>query len=69
MANKIFAGIQLPLRPAFSADSAEIRLVEDVVADVTVVEPFFGGYAEDFLADLGFDMVDELPTKERVKHA
>lgn len=68
MATKLFADIQLPIKPMLAADAATIQIVEEAPVEV-MVEPFFGGYAEDFLADLGFDMVDELPAKERVKHA
>lgn len=68
MVTKLFADIHLPLKPLLAADAATIQVVEDAPVEA-VVEPFFGGYADDFLADLGFDMVDELPSKERVKHA
>lgn len=59
MKNSVFAGIKLPAQPALAADGAAIQLIEEAPVEV-VGEPFFGGYAEDFLADLGFDMIDEV---------
>lgn len=59
MKNHVFAAIKLPVQPAFAADEATIQLIEEAPVEV-VGEPFFGGYAEDFLADLGFDLVDEV---------
>jgi len=63
MYDKLFASMILPVQPEFAADGAVIRL-EDVVAEVAEVgagESFFGGYAEDFLADLGLDMLEQAP--------
>lgn len=62
MASKIFAGIQLPQGLIASADGALIQVIQEPMAE-EAVEPFFGGYAEDFLADLGFDMVDDVAEK------
>jgi len=69
MYDKLFARIALPVRPA-GVDGADLRLVGDEAEETVAGEtPFFGGYAEDLLADLGFDMVDaaegELPVKAR----
>jgi hypothetical protein len=52
----------LPVRPAMAADGADIR-IEEIVAEEIVGEAFFGGYAEDFLADLGLDIVEAMPEK------
>lgn len=60
MNDKLFASMVLPVRPDMAADGANIR-IEEIVADDLVGEAFFGGYAEDFLADLGFDAVDIAP--------
>ena len=62
MYDKLFASMILPVRPAMAADGADIR-IEEIVADEVVGEAFFGGYAEDFLADLGLDIVDAMPEK------
>ena len=64
MTNKtkhLFAGLQLPVLPAMAADGASIRVIQDPVAAMPGQMPFFGGYAEDMLADIGFDIVDEAP--------
>lgn len=57
MYDKLFASMILPVRPEFAADGASIR-VEEIVTENVVSEAFFGGYAEDLLADLGFDVVE-----------
>jgi hypothetical protein len=59
MNRNIFASVTLPMQLDSAADGAVIQLIEEAPVEV-VGEPFFGGYAEDFLADLGFDMVDEV---------
>lgn len=58
--NKLFASLTLPVRPALGADGADIR-VEEIVTEEFTGEAFFGGYAEDFLADLGFDALETAP--------
>jgi hypothetical protein len=60
MPNKLFAQMVLPVRPLERVDGAGITLVE-AVEDEVAVEAFFGGYADDFLADLGFDMMETAP--------
>lgn len=67
--DKLFGNIVLPVRPALAVDGATIRVIDEPAVDEQA-KPFFGGYAEDFLGGLGFDMVDEpadkatkLPTK------
>lgn len=59
MKNNVFAGVRLPMQLNDAADGASIHLIEEAPVEV-VGEPFFGGYAEDFLADLGFDPIDEI---------
>lgn len=62
MFDKVFSGIVLPVRPAMAADGANITVVE-ITEEAEMIAPdaFFGGYAEDFLADLGFDMMETAP--------
>lgn len=62
MNNDVFARIKLPMQLDSAADGADIQLIQEAPVEV-VGEPFFGGYAEDFLADLGFDVVDEVADK------
>lgn len=62
MYDKLFASMILPVRPAMAADGADIR-IEEIVTDEVVGEAFFGGYADDFLADLGLDIVEAMPEK------
>jgi hypothetical protein len=64
----LFTGLQLPVRPAKAATSASIELLEEPVAELGAT-PFFGGYAEDFLADMGLDQVAEAPAPARAKQA
>jgi hypothetical protein len=66
MYDKLFAGMVLPVRPNMAADGASIR-VEEIVTDEVAGEAFFGGYAEDFLADLGFDMMEAAPEQKAAK--
>ncbi len=61
----LFASIQLPVKPAMAAQDAMITFHEEPAASVAT--PFFGGYAEDFLADLGLDVAEESPRQSRVK--
>lgn len=62
MFDKVFAQVVLPVRPAVAADGASISVVEITEeTDMVAPEAFFGGYAEDFLADLGFDMMETAP--------
>lgn len=62
MFDKVFAQVALPVRPAVAADGASLT-VSAVTEEAPVATPdaFFGGYAEDFLADLGFDMMETAP--------
>jgi hypothetical protein len=60
MYEKLFASMVLPVRPEMAADSAVIK-IEEIVADEAAGEVFFGGYAEDFLADIGLDVVESMP--------
>lgn len=63
MYDKLFASMILPVQPEFAADGAVIR-VEDVAVEESqpgAGEAFFGGYADDFLADLGLDMLEQAP--------
>ncbi len=60
MYDKLFASMILPVQPEFAADGAVIK-VEDFVAEAETGEAFFGGYAEDFLADMGLDMLEQAP--------
>lgn len=62
---QLFAGIQLPIKPAMAADGASIAVIEE--PEATGPMPFFGGYAEDFLADLGFDVVEEVAMPAKAK--
>ena len=61
MYDKLFAKVALPVRPETAADGAGLQLIEAPEEVAIVRDAFFGGYAEDFLADLGFDMVEESP--------
>ncbi len=67
MYDKLFASMILPVRPSMAADGADI-VVEEIVSEEVVGEAFFGGYAEDFLADLGLDAV-EMPSEARAGKA
>jgi hypothetical protein len=62
----IFNGLVLPVKPALAADSARVALIEVEQQDAEN-KPFFGGYAEDMLADIGFDMVEDMPEGVRAK--
>jgi hypothetical protein len=55
----VFGSVKLAVRPAVAADGATIAVIEEPVAEVAGVMPFFGGYAEDMLADIGFDVVED----------
>jgi hypothetical protein len=66
MYDKLFATMVLPVRPNMAADSADIR-VEEITEEVVTSEAFFGGYADDFLADLGLDIVETMPEVSAAK--
>jgi hypothetical protein len=56
----VFGGITLPKSAAGLADGASLQVLEEPqAADMPM--PFFGGFAEDMLADIGFDIVEEAP--------
>ncbi len=63
MFDKVFAGLTLPVRPVVGANGASIQLIEEELP-VVAEAAFFGGYAEDMLADIGMEMVDEAPQPE-----
>lgn len=62
MKNNVLASVTLPQGLVAAADGADIQLIQEPPVEM-VGEPFFGGYAEDFLADLGFDLVEEVNEK------
>lgn len=66
MYDKLFASMVLPVRPQLAADGANIK-IEEIVVEEIGNEAFFGGYAEDFLADLGFDMMEAAPEQKAAK--
>ena len=67
-ARVLFDGVTLPVRPAMAADGARIVLIDEAPAAVAhEKKPFFGGYAEDMLSDIGFDFVEEMPESGRIK--
>jgi hypothetical protein len=41
-----------------------VQLVQELPTE-SGVTPFFGGYADDFLADLGMDALPEAPAERR----
>ena len=60
--NQLFAKLTLPVQPDDAVDGAVIRLIEGETeqSGTTTQAPaanFFGGYAEDFLGDMGFESV------------
>ena len=61
----LLAGVQLPIKPAMAADGATVTRIEEPASAGPL--PFFGGYTEDFLADLGFDVVEEAPMPAKAK--
>ena len=63
MFEKVFSGVTLPVRPVMAANGASIQLIQEELP-VAAEAAFFGGYAEDMLADIGMDMVDEAPQPE-----
>jgi hypothetical protein len=67
MKQNLFAGIQLPIKPALAADGASLAVIEEPEAAMPGQMPFFGGYAEDLLADLGFDVVEDAPMPAKAK--
>lgn len=68
MYDKLFASMTLPVKPEFAADGASIS-VEEIVTEDVVGEAFFGGYADDFLSDLGLDMLEQAPEAGMRKRA
>jgi hypothetical protein len=69
MKEQLFAHIALPVRPEGSVDGAAIQFSE-MAEEPALGVPFFGGYADefqDFLADLGFDMMETAPEETAVK--
>lgn len=72
MFQKVFGTMRLPLKPAMAADGARIDLIEGDAAMLPGMTeekaPFFGGYAEDFLGDMGFEAVSEAaPAREGLR--
>jgi hypothetical protein len=65
--DKLFGSVMLPIKPPVVADGAMIQFTqaaEDDGGELASVPAFFGGYADDLLGDLGFDMApDEAPTR------
>jgi hypothetical protein len=56
--DQLFAKLTLPVRPDAAVDGAAIQLIEgEAEAPQSRSTPFFGGYAEDFLGDMGFESV------------
>lgn len=67
MTDKLFANIMLPVYPDAPVDGATIHFAEVVEDEAVLGEPFFGGYADDFLADLGFDLMETAPEETAIK--
>ncbi len=67
MPHSLFAGLQLPIKPAMAADGATLAIIEEPEAAMPGQMPFFGGYAEDMLADLGFDVVEDVAMPAKAK--
>lgn len=68
MYDKLFASMILPVQPDVVADGAIIRLEEvETTEDEVIGEAFFGGYADDFLADLGLDVMEQAPEAATAK--
>ena len=65
----LFGSVKLAVRPAVAADGATIAVIEEPAAEVAGQMPFFGGFAEDMLADIGFDVVEEAPRTSRARIA
>jgi hypothetical protein len=66
----VFGSVKLAVRPAMAADGASLALIEEPVAPESLGQmPFFGGYAEDMLADIGFDVVEDAPRATRTRLA
>ena len=69
MKEQVFAHIALPVRPEGRVDGAAIQFSE-IADEPALGVPFFGGYADDFqdfLADMGFDMMETAPEEAVVK--
>lgn len=54
--DNVFGSMTLPVRPTVKADGAMIQLIEEEAVSAES-RPFFGGYAEDMLADIGMESV------------
>jgi hypothetical protein len=67
MYEKLLGSLVLPVKPPVAADGAHIQFIqaaEDDGAELASVPAFFGGYADDLLGDLGFDVAPEgAPTR------
>jgi hypothetical protein len=58
LSDKLFASLQLPVLPAVAFNGAAIQVFEPTPEEAAV-PAFFGGYADDLLGDLGFDLSDD----------
>ncbi|PIZ30469.1 MAG: hypothetical protein COY40_04545 [Alphaproteobacteria bacterium CG_4_10_14_0_8_um_filter_53_9] len=72
--DNVFGKMILPMKPALAADNAKIEVISGEAAVVQMgasaaeSKPFFGGYAEDFLGDIGFEAVQtEAPMREGLR--
>jgi hypothetical protein len=64
MYDKLFSGINLPVKPAIAVDGATISVIEEP-ADIETPDAFFGGYAEGgLLDDMGFEALPEAPAEK-----
>jgi hypothetical protein len=57
---RVFEGIQLPVKLAARPDGASLA-VQEITLPGVEEQAFFGGYADDLLADLGADMLVDEP--------
>lgn len=68
MFDKVFGSVVLPIKPEMAADGASIQVFDpqpDDGGELPTVPAFFGGYADDLLGDLGFDVAPEGPASVR----
>lgn len=63
MYDKLFASINLPVKPAMAVTGATIAVIDEP-ADEETAESFFGGYAENSLLD---DMGVEIASADVVQ--
>jgi hypothetical protein len=66
--DKLFGTMVLPVKPPVAANGASIQVFEaeeDTGDRMGGVPAFFGGYADDLLGDLGFDVAAEEPKSIR----